>query len=95
MAFGVYILVVHLMWTKTKHFMTLNEIKKALYRQKPAAYRQLDELNGDWCYYTTVVGLDNKPLDVHFIVPRIDMGDAMFGNEMPAQLLIRWIYFEK
>lgn len=38
-------------------------------------------------YYTTVV----DELQISFEVPVDDMGDADFGKEIEAKLLIRWL----
>ncbi len=65
--------------------MELNEIKKALYKQKPIA--NLWGVSGHANYYETSIG-DHK---VKFRVPISEMGDTKFEDQMPAQLLIRWI----
>ena len=71
----------------------LNEIKKLLYKYKPKA--KLDKnLSNDktYVYNCDIGGLSalhyNK---IVFYVPTSDMGDAKFGEEENAQLLIRWI----
>ena len=69
----------------------LNRIKKALYKEKPVARRQLDYAKNIWAY---AVKLADETW-VHFAVPADDMGGgAGFNNEMPAQLLIRWIVID-
>ena len=65
--------------------MKLNEIKKALYRQKPTAF--FNYIRKGVAYYQTE--LDGKNL--WFEIPVDDMGDADFGKTMEAKLLIRWV----
>lgn len=65
--------------------MTENEIKKALYKEKPDAIF-VSIHDGIATYYA-----DLKER-VFFKIPVDDMGDAVFHNEMESQLLIRWIY---
>lgn len=67
-------------------------IKKALYREKPTAtcIHQGGYTFQYWCYINTLPHC-KKPYRVNFTVPVSDMGDATFGLQMPAQLLIRWI----
>lgn len=77
----------------------LNEIKKALYKEKPTAKRNgitvttsrkfipnVGEVETHW--YSTMLESGDQ---VTFGVPASDMGDAKFEDEMPAHLLIRWI----
>lgn len=66
--------------------MTKNEIKKALYKEKPIAIRC--GINKEGYRYRTMI--DNKH-PVSFWVPLSDMGDATFGDTMQAHLLIRYI----
>ena len=73
--------------------MEKNEIKKALYRQKPIAKKSgeripLDGSGVDSYGYKTT--LDDGTV-LHFLVPVKDMGDATFYDEMDAKLLIRWL----
>lgn len=65
--------------------MEKNEIKKALYRQKPTAF--FNYIRKGSAYYHAEV--DGK--NVWFEVPVNDMGDADFGATMQAHLLIRWV----
>ena len=65
--------------------MELNEIKKALYRQKPLA--TFSKIRKGNAYY--VADIENKNL--LFEIPIVDMGDADFLPDMDAKLLIRWI----
>lgn len=69
-----------------------NEIKKALYRQKPTATKLRSEQG---CYeYRCEVQIQGTELwvEVNFRVPIADMGVIKFHNEMEAQLLIKWIF---
>lgn len=66
--------------------MTRNEVKIALYKEKPIA--TLNSHSGNNVYmYQTEVSLGK----VSFIIPREDMGETPFDTIMPAQLLIRWL----
>jgi hypothetical protein len=67
--------------------MTLIEIKKELYKQKPIA--TFDKIRKSVAYYSTV--LTPQLVVVNFEIPVADMGDADFTFDMPAQLLNRWI----
>lgn len=74
--------------------MEINEIKKSLYKEKPIAKKTAQ-----------IMGLVDPPIMLHaeykcklangttviFAVPRKEMGEKPFDDEMPAQLLIRWI----
>lgn len=71
--------------------MEKNDIKKALYKEKPVA-KLVEKLeNGDLIYQTI---LENK-YTVNFIVPKEETVDAdgkyLFEDEMDAKLMIRWI----
>lgn len=74
--------------------MEKNEIKKALYKEKPTAkleggrvYYHGELGRSDYSIYTT-----NTSLGRHtFIVKHDDMGEGLFEEEVPAQLLIRWL----
>jgi hypothetical protein len=67
--------------------MILNEIKKALYKEKPLANRYQGTI--DQAYYRSRL---NNGETIWFKVPIADMGDtAYFKPVMPAQLLIRYI----
>lgn len=65
--------------------MEKNEIKKALYKQKPQAEFKFVRL-GVAYYYA-----DLEDQRVNFEVPVSDMGDVDFGRTMDAKLLIRWL----
>jgi len=69
--------------------MELNEIKKALYKEKPLA-KVITETNEHKGY---VCGLENGAT-VYFHVPLSEMGENEFDDEISAQLLIRWIHQE-
>jgi len=66
--------------------MTLTEIKKALYKQKPVA--GITSVSKEGIIYVTE--LEGKIL-VPFCVPLSDIGDALFTVEIESQLLIRYI----
>lgn len=65
--------------------MNTNEIKKALYKEKPIAIKIA--IDGYEQHYTAKTSLG----EVLFRVPVSDMGDRLFEDKIPAQLLIRWI----
>lgn len=65
--------------------MELNEIKKAILRQKPQA--RLSYIRKGSAYYYA----DLSEMRVRFEIPVSDMGDADFGATMEAKLLNRWI----
>ena len=65
--------------------MDKNEIKKALYRQKPTAF--FNYIRKGVAYYHTELDGEN----LRFEIPVDDMGDADFGSTMEAKLLIRWV----
>ena len=77
--------------------MEINEIKKALYKQKPIA-KLLVRKNGV-AYYDAVILEQEEPIlkykTLFFDVPESDMGDAEFTEEMDAKLLIRWLNCNK
>lgn len=67
--------------------MTTDNIKKALYRQKPTAVRT--NYQGEYVHYVTQ--LDDYSI-IQFEIPS---QEATFGNEVPAKLLIRWLVNKK
>lgn len=71
--------------------LNLNEVKKALYTEKPTA--KLITIKSGFMYYQ-LYSTTLKEV-VHFKVPFTDMGDANFWPDMPGQLLNRWIYETK
>ncbi len=71
--------------------MELNEIKKALYKQKPIASNiEVNDKNA--VYITHINTTESNEKEIKFIVPLKETGD--FDLEMPAQLLIRWLVKE-
>lgn len=69
--------------------MEKNEIKKALYKQKPTA--KLEFIRVGVAYYSTEIKDGDNDFTVSFQVPVDDMGDADYFPEMDAKLLIRYI----
>jgi len=69
--------------------MELTEIKKALYKENPTA--AFEYFRKGWLYYTAPL---QAGLNVTFSVPVSDVGDASFGRDMEAKLLIRYITTE-
>jgi len=71
--------------------MNINEIKKALYKEKPIASLQ-DDTMFDFKVrkYKTYLAETSLGL-VGFKVPLKEMGEKEFPDEIEAQLLIRWI----
>lgn len=67
--------------------MEKNEIKKALYRQKPTAHFVMARKTG--LRYQAF--LEEEMCTVSFEVPMFDMGSVDWYPEMNAQLLIRWL----
>lgn len=66
--------------------MEKNEIKKALYKEKPIAMFRVN--CADYKSYGTKL---TEGTIIRFKIPFKDIGDNVFENEIPAQLLIRWI----
>lgn len=64
--------------------MDKDTIKKMLYKTKPTAIKTA--FKGDYFHY--VAQLEGKII-AQFHVDKIEGAD--FSNEMPAQLLIRWL----
>ena len=70
--------------------MTLNEIKKALYKDKPLAYlteNRVDTSGEKLHGYTAIL---NNNRQVYFYIPESEHTDQ-FDEGMQAQLLIRWL----
>ena len=62
------------------------EVQKVIRREKPIAKRV--KLNDGYKYYAdTSLGV------VAFTIPFKEMGNTPFCEEMPSQLLIRWIQY--
>ena len=66
--------------------MDKNEIKKALYKEKPTA-RLLHRIDDKACYKAYL----KNGYSIAFEVPQKEMGETIFEPEMEAQLLIRWL----
>lgn len=74
--------------------MNINEIKKALYKEKPIAHMIDDGISGirGASAVTIVTYIANLSFgSIEFCVPTHEMGTNHFGKEQPAHLLIRWI----
>lgn len=70
--------------------LTKEEIKKELYKQKPLAEYGYTR---DGCkFYGTEIIVDGMEEEVEFKIP-FDDGAALMENELPAQLLIRWLVY--
>lgn len=71
--------------------MTLTEIKKELYKQKPKA--EFVSANKSGLLYAARIGSDPEGYNeyAHFKIPFSDIGDASFLEKMQSQLLIRWL----
>lgn len=72
--------------------MTKNEIKKALYKEKPDAVKGVMGVDGDGV--TKAYSYISKLKDgtkLTFIIPAEEHDEDKFENPMPAQLLIRWL----
>lgn len=67
--------------------MDINEIKKALYKEKPTAFLNSHETDEMWKYQAW---LADGTL-INFEVPISDMGQNKFKEVESAQLLIRWL----
>lgn len=70
--------------------MTTNEIKKALYKQKPIA-RLISVSKNGLRYEADFDDEQNLPYFVQFLIPLDDINDAIFKVHEESQLLIRWI----
>lgn len=70
-----------------------NEIKKALYKQKPIAEYGYDK--DKHAIYSTEIVVDGTEEEITFKIPMDEVydgeGNKIFRNEEPAQLLIRWL----
>lgn len=74
--------------------MELNEIKKALLKQKPNAI--LTNVRKDGILYEVYADVVQEsgliePLKISFLVPLNEIGETIFEKFIPAQLLIRYI----
>jgi hypothetical protein len=72
--------------------MTLTEIKKTLYKEKPDAifYHCRKDARGLHLLYSCDLVGENQAL-IFFRVPMEDIEDGIFPNKMKAQLLSRYI----
>lgn len=73
--------------------MKLNEIKKALYREKPNALKALTSWSPDTNEtraYSYISSLKDGT-KLNFVIPADEYDEDKFTNPMPAQLLIRWL----
>lgn len=73
--------------------MNVNEIKKALYRAKPTAHLEHIRKVGASVALVYLCHLRSEDVtaDLIFDVPVEELMDGLFGKEMPAQLLIRYL----
>lgn len=72
--------------------MEKNEIKKALYKQKPVANFKM--VRNSVAHYESVIQDEQAepgPITVNFEIPVSDMGDADLLPVMDGKLLIRYI----
>jgi hypothetical protein len=75
--------------------MELNEIKKALYKQKPTATFQRANKTG--LFYEAIISIPtgesfaSRTQYIYFLIPLEEIGDATFETEEESQLLIRYI----
>lgn len=67
----------------------INEVKKALYKQKPLAHRVAIG-NYRWDYQCDVT-VNGNPFTCNFSIPTSDMGKTEFTDSIQAQLLIRYL----
>jgi hypothetical protein len=70
-----------------KIFMTLNEIKKLLYKEDPLV--RIAWIGKEGICYEGFVGEGKNYLV--FLIPYNDIGDAKFLKEMSGKYLIRWL----
>jgi hypothetical protein len=73
--------------------MTLTEIKKVLYKEKPLAHFDhcRKDARGICLLYFCVIGPPESDNIQYFRVPIEDIGDAVFPSIIYSQLLIRYI----
>jgi hypothetical protein len=69
--------------------LTLNDIKKYLYKNKPIA--ALKNVTADGIWYSCDIEISTTTYEVLFCVPLNEIGDTIFERQMPAQLLNRYI----
>jgi hypothetical protein len=73
--------------------MNKNEIKKALYKQKPIA--KFNCIIGTTLYYKTTIINEEKSILIDFAIPVEEIGDAVFQAEMDGKLLNRYIVIKE
>ena len=73
--------------------MNINEIKKALYKAKPTAHLEHIRKIGESValVYLCHLRFEDVTADLIFDVPASELMDGLFGKEMEAQLLIRYL----
>lgn len=73
--------------------MTLTEIKKLLYKEKPEAtfIHASETKRGIFLVYDCTLDKASPHPDTYFEVPVEELGEGLFGNTIGAQLLIRYI----
>lgn len=69
--------------------MDKNEIKKALYKQKPTANLQV--IRNATLHYTSSVTIGEQYTPLRFEIPADEYKSGDFMAEMPTKLLIRWL----
>lgn len=67
--------------------MELNELKKILYKTRPIA--KIDQVSKKGIMYKCEL----PERFIYFLIPLDDIGDATFGDEIYAQLLIRYLIY--
>lgn len=70
--------------------MEINEIKKVLYKEKPIARTNVNLSHNGETVAKSYLATGSLG-DHYFKVPLSEMGETPFEDEMPAQLLIRWL----
>ncbi len=69
--------------------MTVEQIKKELYKQNPTA--RIMFVQDSVVRYCASVEFEGEKNIVVFEIPTTDMGNTAFQREEPAKLLIRWL----
>ena len=80
---------------KRMKIMNKNEIKKALYKEKPIAKRTdrntSDRMINSTPPYDRYVAYLNSGDKAIFSIPHYEQGENLFKDTEPSQLLIRWL----
>lgn len=73
-----------------KEAWRIGKIKKALYKEKPIARQPTIDTDSlkDYVLYAAILA---DGTHVAFEIPNSEYSPDVFGDEMPAQLLIRWL----